>query len=240
MRWQIYLLFAVLFLQIGIVSATTGFEQNSIFVDHENVTLIEKVEDNLGNPCVDCDVLLTLIYPNQSLFVVRNMNMTQLNSTGHYNSSDFLNMTTLGDYLITINATRNTASGLFNGSSDRTFVTVVDVYPPVESEWEMGLTLALLASGFLFMYIFNKSESTEVRQLFFLMALAMPMAQLGLLHNILRVDVGAGSLSSVTGTMFRIYSGVFVFVMVYYLLIIFKNLFSWYLGGFKSRKTVRG
>ncbi len=203
MRWYISLIWVGLIVQIlvGTASAlneSTGFEKNTVFVDHLNISIIEKVENHLGLSCNDCNVFLTLLYPNNN-FLVANMNMTLLNSTisnSHYNAT-INNATTLGTYLMIINATNVAADGLHNGTSDRAFIRVVDVYPEPQSDWEFGLIMTLTAISFIMIFISNKHETQLYKQLFFLMGITMPLLVLFALYAMISSSVGASSNSAV-------------------------------------------
>lgn len=207
------------------VKASYGYEDNSIFVNHENVTILEKVEDNLGNPCNDCRVNLTLIYPNESMYVVKNMNMTSLNATGHYNSSAIENMTTLGVYTMLITADRNTASGKFNGTSDRASIRVVDVYPEPQSNWEIAVVGMAIISGFIFIFLSQKVRQNEMQIVFYMLGLTMPLVALGMSEAVLISNLGNDdTLVSFMNRIFTTYAWAYAFMIAYTILIIFKSL----------------
>lgn len=244
MKWYVFLGIFILigYAQLpGIFAATNasvGYEENTVFVDHKNISIIEKVSNNLGQPCTDCEVWLTLLYPNRSLAVVTNMNMTLLNTTGHYNAT-LPNATplwaTTGFYPIMINASRNTDSGLFNGTSDRNFIEIVDVYPVSQSMWEIGLIGILTTIAFVFIYISNRHEALLYKQIFFSMGVLMPVIILMAVYNILIENISptSGPVTMVIRLMVA-YLFVFLLILGIFVINMWKDLIS-YIQGVKLK-----
>lgn len=233
MRWLILLSLVGVMIQILAPNAfalneSLGFEENSVFQDHNNISIVEVVENELGLACTDCDVRLTLIFPNGSLYLVRGMNMTLLNSTGHYNAT-INNASTIGIYILSINATReNPSSTTFNGTSDRSFIEIVDVYPRPQSNWELGLIITLMSSAFIMLFISNKHNLLAYKLIFFAFTITMPLLILSALYNIMIINLGESSnAASYIVIMFISYFTVFLLIIGLMILNMWKDIIAY-------------
>jgi hypothetical protein len=194
---------AILLLGVGQVSGLLGFDE---YTDETPQTIEETVENELGNTCTDCNVSIWLYYPNGTLHTFQLMpyNASSTKYQATVNMTIVNGNTTL--YTARITANRTSGSKLINGTSDRTIITVYDVYPPADSQWDVGLVLILMTLQGLFIFIFLKYGSVHI-------AISHIFAGLAVGMNMVLFRVGDRILATqgVTNTQ----SYIFVFLIYY-------------------------
>ena len=169
------------------VQALLGYDE---FTDDSNITISETVENELGQTCTNCNVSMWLNYPNGSL---RNFSLMKYNTTStKYDSKKLIPYLVNGNttrYTIRLTANR-TSSHKFNGTSDRTIITVYDIYPVVDSMWDVGLIIMLLAMQWTFVFLAYKfyDDHIIIKYGFFAIALFFNSWLMALGHRILVIN----------------------------------------------------
>ena len=151
------------------VQSLFGYDE---FTNDGTSCIQETVENNLGTTCTDCNVSFWLNFPNNT-FQSFNLMVYNATSTKYIKC---LNLTLVNEnttiYKVRMTANR-TAGSIFNGTSDRTIITVYDVWPQVDSQWDVGMVLILLVIQWTFVllaYRFHE-EHVMVKYGFFAIAL---------------------------------------------------------------------
>jgi hypothetical protein len=168
--------------------ALLGFDE---FTDDANITISETVENNLGQTCTDCNTSLWLNYPNGSL---RNFSLMKYNTTStKYDSKKLIpylvnQNTTI--YTLRITANRTVSGNVFRSISDRTIITIYDIFPPVDSQWDVGIVLIfiIIQWAFVFMAYRFHDEHIMIKYAFFAIALFLNSFLLGLGQRILAIN----------------------------------------------------
>lgn len=145
----IFLVLLVLLIPAG--QALLDFDE---FTNDNNFTIRETIENQIGQVCTDCNASLWLNYPNGSL---RNFSLMKYNSTStKYDSKKLIPYLVNGNttiYTIIIKANRTVSGNVYNAISDRTIITVYDIFPITDSQWDVALVIMLLVIQWTFVFL---------------------------------------------------------------------------------------
>ncbi|KKN60153.1 hypothetical protein LCGC14_0534440 [marine sediment metagenome] len=99
-------------------------------------------------------------------------------------------------YTISITSNRTTSGVIFNGTSDRTIITIYDIFPPVDNQWDVGLVIIFVVIQWIFVFLAYRfhEDHVMVKYAFFAIALAINSLLLGVGQRILAIN----GVSSVT------------------------------------------
>lgn len=187
MKKAILLLIFLLIFLVPTSQALFGFDE---FLDDDPQLIQETVEEENGNVCTNCITSIRINYPNGSLYGQFNMSF---NSTAS-KYQQVLNLTLVNGnttiYSVTINSNRTTNGQIRNGTSDRTQITIYDIFPNVDSQWDVGLVLMFIVIQWVFMFLAYRfhEEHIIVKYAFFSIALAFNAVLLGIGQRILAIN----------------------------------------------------
>ncbi len=187
MKKAILLLIFLLIFLVPTSQALFGFDE---FLDDDPQLIQETVEEENGNVCTNCITSIRINYPNGSLYGQFNMSF---NSTAS-KYQQVLNLTLVNGnttiYSVTINSNRTTNGQIRNGTSDRTQITIYDIFPNVDSQWDVGLVLMFIVIQYVFLFMAYRfhDEHIMVKYAFFAIALALNGVLLGLGQRILVIN----------------------------------------------------
>ncbi len=158
-----FILILLLLMILPSSSALFGFDE---FIDDDPQLIQETVENENGNVCTDCNVSMRINFPNGTL---ESFNFMTFNSTASKYDKQ-LNLKLVNDnttiYSVTITANRTTASQIFNGTSDRTQITIYDVFPPADNLADVAIATILITISGVLVYLAIKFDDQHCLLLF--------------------------------------------------------------------------
>lgn len=177
----------VFLLMIAPAYALFGFDE---FTDDAPQLITETIENDFGNVCTDCNASITVNNPDGTF--LSHHNMTFNTSSKKYEVQ--LNLGLINEnttiYPITISANRTNGAKTINGTSDRTILKIYDIFPPVDSQWDVGLVILFLTIQWTFVLLAYRffDEHVMVKYTFILISLFFNSWLMALGHRILIIN----------------------------------------------------
>ena len=153
---------AILVLLVILAPSAFALFEFDEFTDDFGQFIQETVENEEGNVCLNCNVSITVNFPNGTFHVFKLMPFNA--SSNKYDILLNLSLvhanTTV--YPITIIANRTTGSIIRNGTSDRTQLVIYDVFPPTDNFWDVGLVVMFITIQGILLYFFLRFDSEQI------------------------------------------------------------------------------
>ena len=169
--------------------ALFGYDE---FTDDGNQTITETVENNIGQPCTDCNVSFWISFPNGTIHRFYLMRYNTSSSKYVRPIIPLLQLlngnTTI--YTIKLVANRTVSGNTYFATSDRTQITIYDLWPQVDSQWDVALVVMLLVIQWIFVFLAYRfyDEHIMVKYGFIAIALFLNGWLLALAHQLILIN----------------------------------------------------
>ena len=162
------------------------------FTDDINQTIIETVENQLGMVCTDCNTSFWISYPNgtvQGFYLMKyNVSSTKYVKTIEPGLNLVNQNTTV--YHIRLLANRTVSGNVYNAVSDRSQIIIYDIFPIVDSQWDVALAVMLIVIQWIFVILAYRfyEEHIMIKYGFIAIALFLNGWLLALAHQIISIN----------------------------------------------------